>query len=435
MASKSSSFSFFSSLPTPVHLLYSAGLFFNHFAFVKQCSISRCSILNLILLLFSGHLLHGDLARPSGPGGHLRRQRGVHQPPGHLQQPGLPAGQPLGAALLQPLLQSAAGHLALVVLIALTLGLLPHYGGHLWLLFLAFTVNGFGGGSWDSSCSVWIVEKRMWSGERRSASAISALHTTYGVGSILGPLFVARYVYGTSWRGGRRDEEAVADGALCRLGGHFVDCFGRAHPPPPTKLGLTALCLAFYASAELAYINFSSTVLQMLETEGEDKISAEEAAILQSVLAAAYALGRLATAFIAIRVRPEAIMAYHYLTVLCGLLAVFFGRSHRVLVYGGTAVLGAGFSAMWPAILAFTERYMRLTHCAGTVLYFANGLLSLFSPLIVGRYLVSRPAIFFLFEGVYLLVSLLLFAVIRLGLIRKRLRFFNDERWLGVVYC
>ena len=86
----------------------------------------------------------------------------------------------------------------LVVLIALTLGLLPHYGGHLWLLFLAFTVNGFGGGSWDSSCSVWIVEKRMWSGERRSASAISALHTTYGVGSILGPLFVARYVFGTS---------------------------------------------------------------------------------------------------------------------------------------------------------------------------------------------------------------------------------------------
>ena len=193
----------------------------------------------------------------------------------------------------------------------------------------------------------------------------------------------------------------------------------------PLKLGLTALCLAFYASAELAYINFSSTVLQMLETEGENKISAEEAAILQSVLAAAYALGRLATAFIAIRVRPEAIMAYHYLTVLCGLLAVFFGRSHRVLVYGGTAVLGAGFSAMWPAILAFTERYMRLTHCAGTVLYFTNGLLSLFSPLIVGRYLVSRPAIFFLFEGVYLLVSLLLFAVIRLGLIRKRLRFFN----------
>ncbi|KAH9398081.1 hypothetical protein TYRP_019457 [Tyrophagus putrescentiae] len=284
----------------------------------------------------------------------------------------------------------------------------------------------------------------MWSGERRSASAISALHTTYGVGSILGPLFVARYVYGTSRAASLYAallySARTKRTKLMRLRGEEEEKEQQTTTTPtsepaleehirlrPLKLGLTALCLAFYASAELAYINFSSTVLQMLETEGEadDKISAEEAAILQSVLAAAYALGRLATAFIAIRVRPEAIMAYHYLTVLCGLLAVFFGRSHRVLVYGGTAVLGAGFSAMWPAILAFTERYMRLTHCAGTVLYFANGLLSLFSPLIVGRYLVSRPAIFFLFEGVYLLVSLLLFAVIRLGLIRKRLRFFN----------
>lgn len=84
----------------------------------------------------------------------------------------------------------------LVALIALTLALLPHYS-LLWLLFAAFTLNGFGGGSWDSTCSVWIVEgPGMWSGKGRSASAISALHTTYGVGAILGPLLVARYVFG-----------------------------------------------------------------------------------------------------------------------------------------------------------------------------------------------------------------------------------------------
>ena len=48
MTSKSS---FFSSLPTPVHLLYSAGLFFNHFAFVREFYFSTFSILNLKLLI------------------------------------------------------------------------------------------------------------------------------------------------------------------------------------------------------------------------------------------------------------------------------------------------------------------------------------------------------------------------------------------------
>lgn len=192
----------------------------------------------------------------------------------------------------------------------------------------------------------------------------------------------------------------------------------------PLKLALTALTLAFYASAELAYINFSSTVLQNLDTGSseEDAISASEAAVLQSILAAAYALGRFFNAFAALRLTPEVIIVYHFLIIAVGQVAIFFGRHSRVLVYGGTAVLGAGFSAMWPAILALTERHLRLTHLAGTVLYFANGLLSLFSPLIVGRFLADQPAVLFIFEAGYLGISCLFFLVLRLGLIREKLR-------------
>lgn len=223
MASKSSSFSFFSSLPTPVHLLYSAGLFFNHFAFVKQCSISRCSILNLILLLFSGHLLHGDLARPSGPGGHLRRQRGVHQPPGHLQQPGLPAGQLLGAALLQPLLQSPAGHFAAscadctypwsaAPLRRPSVAPLPRlHDERLWRRELGLELQRVDSGEADV-----VRREAVRLGHQRTAH-----HLRRGIDSRAALRCPIRLR--DQWRGGRRDEEAVADGALRRLGGHFVD--------------------------------------------------------------------------------------------------------------------------------------------------------------------------------------------------------------------
>lgn len=165
----------------------------------------------------------------------------------------------------------------------------------------------------------------------------------------------------------------------------------------------------------------------MLDTGSGDEgaISAPEAAVLQSILAATYALGRFLNAFAAIRLTPETIIVYHFILIGAGQVAVFCGRHSRVLVYGGTALLGAGFSAMWPAILALTERHLRLTHLAGTVLYFANGLLSLFSPLIVGPFLVDKPQVLWIFEGAYLGVSLLFFLILRLGLIKEPLRWCN----------
>ena len=45
----------------------------------------------------------------------------------------------------------------LVAVLAVTTTLVPFYG-RLWALFLAITLNGIGGGTWDSNNNVWIVE-------------------------------------------------------------------------------------------------------------------------------------------------------------------------------------------------------------------------------------------------------------------------------------
>lgn len=75
---------------------------------------------------------------------------------------------------------------------------------------------------------------------------------------------------------------------------------------------------------------------------------------------------------------------------------------------------GFGFSAMWPAILAFTDRYLALTNRVGSLLFFFAGVVSLFTPFIIGRFLQDTPLILFAFEGVYILAALVLFILLRL---------------------
>ena len=69
---------------------------------------------------------------------------------------------------------------------------------------------------------------------------------------------------------------------------------------------------------------------------------------------------------------------------------------------------------MWPAILACTDRYLKLTNRAGSLLFFFAGVVSIFTPFIIGRFLKDTPTILFLFEGCYIVASLALFVVLRL---------------------
>ena len=69
---------------------------------------------------------------------------------------------------------------------------------------------------------------------------------------------------------------------------------------------------------------------------------------------------------------------------------------------------------MWPAILAFTDRYFRLSNRVGSLLFFFAGVFSLFTPFIVGPFLESNPLVLYAFEGFYILVSIILFIILRI---------------------
>lgn len=63
--------------------------------------------------------------------------------------------------------------------------------------------------------------------------------------------------------------------------------------------------------------------------------------------------------------------------------------------------LGYAFSAIWPAVFAFTERHFRLSHRVCSTYCFLAGLLSLSVPLVLGRTFQSMPMILFAIEVIF----------------------------------
>lgn len=175
------------------------------------------------------------------------------------------------------------------------------------------------------------------------------------------------------------------------------------------KLSLCAISIGAYCAVELNYFAFSSVYFQK---SGDNPLSATESARVLSLLAFMYAIGRLLTAFISIKVVPDIIVVYHLATLIVGQSITFlWGRHSHAGIYVGTIITGLGFSAIWPGILAFTERHLRLDDRVGSIFSLITGLLSLSVPLIISQYLNTFPQILFLLSSILIPVSLIVFIV------------------------
>lgn len=73
---------------------------------------------------------------------------------------------------------------------------------------------------------------------------------------------------------------------------------------------------------------------------------------------------------------------------------------------------------MWPAILAFTERHLRLSNRICSIYSFLAGLLSLVVPFILGQTFNAHPTMLFLIEAGFVSTSLGAFILVRLLIYR-----------------
>ena len=197
------------------------------------------------------------------------------------------------------------------------------------------------------------------------------------------------------------------------------------HSYRPIKLALCGLALAFESSTEVGWFDFSTTMYQNWSKKPSNgtetgwgsggsgiQLSASTADHLLALQFMWFAIGRLSTTFITIKLSPEYIIIYHYVIICGSFIAQYCVRgSSQIWIAVTNSALGYGMSAMWPAVLAFTERHLRLSNQICSMYSFLSGICSLIIPLILGQTFNSRPLLLFYLCGIFISISLVIFVI------------------------
>ena len=191
---------------------------------------------------------------------------------------------------------------------------------------------------------------------------------------------------------------------------------GYHKPYRKTKLFLCGLCLATYGTVETGHFSFSTALLQHLDNKSSS-LSAASAAHVMSILSATYTLGRFTSAFISITIQPDVIISFHFGIIITAITILFYGRDQLWYITMATGLLGYGFSAMWPAMFAFTERHLRLSDKVCSLYSFLSGAVSLVIPLVLAQSFRSHPLILFSLEAIFITISLILFILVKLWIL------------------
>lgn len=102
------------------------------------------------------------------------------------------------------------------------------------------------------------------------------------------------------------------------------------------KLVLILFSFSSYAAAQIVYLSFSPTMWQYVEIQ----LTATESAHVNSLLRGIYTASRLLTAFVALKVKPDTIIIYHFVIITISQLILFFGRFRVEVIYAGSALAG-----------------------------------------------------------------------------------------------
>ncbi|CAG2100448.1 unnamed protein product [Medioppia subpectinata] len=270
----------------------------------------------------------------------------------------------------------------LLILLGISLIFIPR--ASLYVLYACGFVIGIGGGSWDSTYNVWIIE--MW--RHKSAPILQLSQFAFGLGSIVGPLIDKPYIVGDTQDNLKGTVEVHPSlgtpfaiigstqllGAIFMLIMYLIKKYEKPEPidynididtkdvekettdsadnrvklgtdsgaPVKTIITLCAICFASFTVVENCHFQFSATFNQYIPL----KLCAPKAALILSLMASCFTLGR-----------------------------------------------GLGLSAMWALMLSFIDQYIVITEQIGSVLIFTVGVMSAATPILIGAYIETEPMI------------------------------------------
>lgn len=337
---------------------------------------------------------------------------------------------------------------------SIAFGFIPH-GSSFAVVYVFALLLGYSQGILDTSETVWLVE--LWHENPNPVMQLS--QALFGVGTIVAPLIAGPYLTGDidtnstnttlefyEYRVAVTPEERRAKltipfavlSALTLVGvvANLLMFFIRRYEPPPkeileksrdedgeeTKLferpgklkivviALASLCLGSFVCVEGSFFNFSATFAQYIPL----KVSAPDAATIQSVFAVAFTIARGLNFFVAMKLKPSQLLIMHYSIIVLSQICLLFADKSLVVLWIANISIGYGFSAMWSSVLAFTEKYIILNDTVGGVMLAFAGIFGAVIPYLIGWLIESEPmALVYIGMGI-MGFSIMMYVAIRL---------------------
>jgi MFS family permease len=193
-----------------------------------------------------------------------------------------------------------------------------------------------------------------------------------------------------------------------------IKLFDEKGSPRKLFIILISILLSTFNAAEVTFYNFGPTFYQYIPI----KLSASKSAEMMSAMALSFTISRGINFFIAIKIRPQHMIAYHLLIILIANIILVFGQNSLTLLWIGTIIIGYGLGPLYAAIFAVIGHYIEMTDRIGTIFLFSSASIYLFLPFILGTFIEKYSIVFILSIAINVIISTFVFALI-LYIIRK----------------
>lgn len=272
---------------------------------------------------------------------------------------------------------------------AATTALIP-IASSLWALLLVLFINGFFNGSLDAGCNTLL----QWVHGKKVGPFMNGLHFSFGVGSFISPLLLARVILATG-------EIAWAYWLISLFCLPLVVWFWFLPNPPrgtraeqkdgtsATFLPILLIMLAFflYVGAELGFGNWIYTYAITLGLG-----TTITAAYLTSGFWGVFTLGRLLGVWISTRVRTQTILLIDLMGCLLSLGVILLGQDSVIILWTGSLGLGLFMASIFPSTMILAGERLHVTGATTGQFLFGAGVGGMFLPWLIGQVFVSNPA-------------------------------------------
>src|SRR6185437_9470282 len=111
------------------------------------------------------------------------------------------------------------------------------------------------------------------------------------------------------------------------------------------------------------------------------EMTTSKASFLSSAFAVAYTIGRGFSILIALKLRPEFILCFNFITMTVATFILFLtSTSSETWLWFGMILLGGGVSCTYPTLMTYMEERVEMTNVVTSFVFVSSTVLSALLP-------------------------------------------------------